>query len=77
MRLSRSSSSPFPLSSNVFSIQRRAEALASADTRTLKRALYGETQTVQQFSQRRSVRLEADIPMVRLKPDTTYNRKPL
>ena len=28
-----------------FSIRRRAEALASADTRTLKRALYGETQT--------------------------------
>ena len=28
------------------SIRRRAEALASADTRTLKRALYGETQTV-------------------------------
>jgi len=27
-----------------FSIQRRAEALASTDTRTLKRALYGETQ---------------------------------
>src|SRR5688572_14173020 len=26
-----------------FSIRRRAEALASADTRTLKRALYGET----------------------------------
>ena len=30
---------------NRFSIRRRAEALASADTRTLKRALYGETQT--------------------------------
>jgi len=29
-----------------FSIRRRAEALASADTRTLKRALYGETQTL-------------------------------
>ena len=28
-----------------FSIRRRAEALASADTRTPKRALYGETQT--------------------------------
>ena len=28
-----------------FSIRRRAEALASADTRTLKRALYDETQT--------------------------------
>ncbi len=28
-----------------FSIRRRAEALASADTRTLKRALYGEAQT--------------------------------
>src|SRR5687767_12963801 len=28
-----------------FSIRRRAEALASADTRTLKRALYGETKT--------------------------------
>jgi hypothetical protein len=27
-----------------FSIRRRAEALASADTRTLKRALYGEMQ---------------------------------
>ena len=27
-----------------FSIRRRAEALASADTRTLKRALYEETQ---------------------------------
>ena len=27
-----------------FSIRRRAEALASADTRTLKRALYGKTQ---------------------------------
>jgi hypothetical protein len=26
-----------------FTIRRRAEALASADTRTLKRALYGET----------------------------------
>jgi hypothetical protein len=28
-----------------FSIRRRAEALASADTRTLKHALYGQTQT--------------------------------
>ena len=28
-----------------FLIRRRAEALASADTRTLKRALYDETQT--------------------------------
>ena len=28
-----------------FSIRRRAEALASADARTLKRALYGETKT--------------------------------
>jgi len=27
----------------------RAEALASADTRTLKRALYGETQTALAF----------------------------
>jgi hypothetical protein len=27
-----------------FLVRRRAEALASADTRTLKRALYGETQ---------------------------------
>ena len=55
----------------------RAEALASADTRTLKRARYGETQTAEQFPQRRSVRLEADIRLVRLKPDTTYNRKTL
>ena len=34
-----------------FSIRRRAEALASADTRTLKRALYGETQTALETEQ--------------------------
>ena len=37
--------SPLIQALDRFSIRRRAEALASADTRTLKRALYGETQT--------------------------------
>jgi hypothetical protein len=50
--------------------------LGSAYTRTLKRALYGETQTDEQFPRRRRVRLQADIPLVRLKPDTTYKLKP-
>ena len=41
----------------------------------LKDGLYGETQTAEQCSQRRSVRLEADLPLVRLKADTDVQQE--